>query len=176
MRTRFSRSIIIRLAGLLVLLLPIMPSPGSAQGDKFLARLEGSWEGEGKAFGMAARLRIKWEWVLENKFLRLSLRNEMNAADGQKQIFEGQAYYRSAGGDKYEAHWFDSRGITFPIKAQLEGDSLVAWWGSPETEKGKSIYRLVDDGTLEVVDSVEQEDGTMREFGRVILKRAGLGS
>ena len=145
--------------------------PALSQNDKFLSRLHGEWEGEGKAFGGAAVMQIKWEWVLENKFLRLNLRNEISAPNRPKQIFEGQAYYRSNGVDKYSAHWFDSRGISFPIKAQLEGNTLIAWWGSPETEEGKSTYQLIDEVTMEIVDSVKQKDGTFREFGRARLKR-----
>ena len=156
----------------LFLLLFLVPVHTPAQEDRFLKRLQGDWEGNGQAFGGAARLRIKWEWVLDNKFLRLSLRSEMSAANGATRIFEGQAYYRPDGADKYTAHWFDSRGVTFPIKAQLEGNTLVASWGTPETEEGKSTYQLLDDTTLEVVDSVKQKDGTFREFGRAKLKRA----
>lgn len=154
-----------------LLLLLVVPGLASSQEDKFLQRLQGDWEGAGQAFGGPARLRVKWEWVLENKFLRLSLKSEMSAADGAKRLFEGQAYYRSDGADKYVAHWFDSRGVTFPIKAQLDGSTLVAWWGSPETEQGKSTYQLIDDTTMEVVDSVKQKDGTYREFGRAKLNR-----
>jgi lipocalin len=149
------------------LLLLFVPS----QSNQFLSRLEGSWQGDGKAFGMAANMQLKWEWVLNKKFLRLSLKNEMSAPNGQKQVFEGQAYYQATAADKYEAHWFDSRGVTFPIKAHLEGDALVALWGSPDKEEGKSVYRLVDAGTLEVIDNVKQKDGTWREFGRATLKR-----
>ncbi|HEU4713044.1 MAG TPA: hypothetical protein VFS76_15850 [Pyrinomonadaceae bacterium] len=145
--------------------------PAFSQNDKFLNRLQGEWEGEGKAFGGAALMQIKWEWVLENKFLRLNLRNEISAPDRPKQIFQGQAYYRSNGVDKYSAHWFDSRGVSFPIKAQLEGNTLIASWGSPDTEEGKSTYQLIDESTMEVVDSVKQKDGTFREFGRATLKR-----
>lgn len=163
MRTR-----IVALSVLLVLLFPVQ---GLSQNDKFLGRLHGDWEGEGKAFGGAARLQIKWEWVLDNKFLRLTMRSEISAPNRPRQIFEGQAYYRSNGVDKYVAHWFDSRGVSFPIKAQLEGNTLIAWWGSPETEEGKSTYQLIDESTMEVVDSVKQKDGTFREFGRVTVKR-----
>jgi hypothetical protein len=147
-----------------------IPNPAQSQANPFLSRLEGNWQGEGKAFGMAAKQQIKWEWVLGKKFLRLTIKNEMNR-NGQPQLFEGQAYYQAIAADKFEAQWFDSRGVTFPIKAQLEGDSLIAMWGSPDKEEGKSIYRLVDDSTLEVVDSVKQKDGTYKEFGRVTLKR-----
>ena len=150
-----------------VVLLLFVPS----QKDQFLSRLEGTWQGDGKAFGIAANMELKWEWVLNKKFLRLSLKNEMSMPNGQKQVFEGQAYYQATGADKYEAQWFDSRGVTFPIKAHLEGDALVAMWGSPDKEEGKSIYRLVDASTLEVIDNVKQKDGTWREFGRATLRR-----
>ena len=155
------------------LLLVLLSSASAAsQPNAFFSRLEGTWHGEGKAFGMAARLQIKWEWVLQKKFLRLMLKNEMTTANGQPQLFEGQAYYQAVGNDKFEAHWFDSRGVSFPIKAHLEGDALIAFWGSPDKEEGKSIYRLVDDATLEVVDTVKQKEGTYREFGRATLKRS----
>ena len=155
----------------LLLFTLLLVGKAAAQDDNFLKRLHGDWEGSGNAFGGAAQLRIKWEWVLENKFLRLTLKNEMNAPNGTKRTFEGQAFYRAEGGDKYVAHWFDSRGVAFSIKAHLDGNTLVALWGSPETEEGKSTYQLLDETTLEVVDSVKQKDGTFREFGRARLKR-----
>ncbi len=145
-----------------------------SQADPFLNRFSGSWQGEGKAFGMAARLHMKWEWVLGNRFARLGLRNEMQGANGQKQVFEGHAYYQPVGvatEGKYEARWFDSRGVSFPIKAHIEGDALVAFWGSPETEQGKSVYRVIEPGKMEVVDSVRQKDGTWREFGKFVVHR-----
>ena len=153
-------------------LLFLVPSQATTQPNQFLSRLEGSWQGDGKAFGMAANLQIKWEWVLNKKFFRLNLRNEMSTPSGQKQVFEGQAYYQATAADKYEAQWFDSRGVTFPIKAHLESDALIAMWGSPDKEEGKSTYRLVDASTLEVIDTVKQKDGTWREFGRATLKRS----
>ena len=160
-----------RIVALWLLVIVMAPVHALSQTDKFLISLKGDWEGEGKAFGGAAHLRLKWEWVLDNKFLRLSLRNEINAPNRPKQIFEGQAYYRSAGVDKYQAHWFDSRGTSFPIRAQLDGNTLTAWWGTPETEEGKSTYQLIDETTMEVVDSVKQKDGTFREFARITVKR-----
>lgn len=168
-RTRIGRC-----ALLLAMFLLFSEGYAQPQSDVFLNRLSGSWEGDGKAFGIAARLQMKWEWVLGNKFLRLSLRNEMRRADGQTQVFEGHAYYQRVGATsegKYEARWFDLRGISFPITAHLEGDALIASWGSPETEQGKSIYRIIEQGKMEVVDSVRQKDGTWREFGKFVVQR-----
>ena len=151
-----------------ILLLLLVPFQATSQSNPLLSRLEGSWQGDGKTLGMAATMQLKWEWVLNKKFLRLTLKNEMSTASGQKQVFEGQAYYNAAAS---EAHWFDSRGIMLPIKAQVEGEALISMWGSPDKEEGKSTYRLIDASTLEVTDTVKQKDGTWREFGRATLKR-----
>jgi hypothetical protein len=144
------------------------------QAEAFLKRLQGTWQGDGKAFGMSARLHLKWDWVLGEKFLRLSLRNEMRNAKGQMQVFEGHAYYRPVGPTneaKYEARWFDSRGTSFQIQAHSEGESLIALWGSPDQEEGKSVYRLIEPGKLEVIDAVRQKDGSWKEFGRFVVHR-----
>ena len=119
---------------------------------------------------MSARLQMKWEWVLGRKFLRLSLKNEMQSATSNT-AFEGHAYYRLASEGKCEGKWFDSRGVSFPISCSIEGDALTALWGTPEEEQGKSVYRLLEPGKLEVVDSVRQKDGTWKEFGRFVVIR-----
>lgn len=139
--------------------------------DAFLNRFQGTWQGDGKTMGMTARLQMKWEWVLGTKYLRLSLKNEMQSGAGQPQVFEGHAYYRPAGEGKYEGQWFDSRGLSFPIKGNMEGDALTALWGTPELEEGKSVYRFLEAGKMEVVDSVKQKDGTWKEFGRFVVIR-----
>ena len=141
------------------------------QPETFLKRLEGRWQGEGKTMGMTARLRLSWEWVWKNKFLRLTIRNELTAPNGQTQLFEGPAYYQHVSDGKYEATWFDSRGMTFPIKAATEGNALIAFWGSPDKEQGKSIYRILKPGKLEVIDEVRQKDGNWKEFGRFVVTK-----
>ena len=142
-----------------------------AQTEPLLTRFQGSWQGEGKAFAMTARLHLKWEWVLGAKFLRLTLKNTMRTANGQTRVFEGHAYYHPIGESKFEANWFDSRGVVFPIKAQAAADELIAHWGSPEQEQGRSTYRIIESGKMEVVDSVQQKDGTWKEFGRFVVTR-----
>lgn len=133
-----------------------------------LARWEGSWTGAGKFFGQPATQQLKWERALDGKFLTLKLRVE---AAG-KMLFEGHAYYRQTTAGKYEARWFDSQGHIYPITAQLEADTLTAFWGEPSKEEGKSTYRwLAADKQLEVVDAVRNKDGSWREFGRFVLKR-----
>jgi hypothetical protein len=53
------------------------------------------------------------------------------------------------------------------VTASVEGSSLTALWG----EQGKTVYRLLEKGELEVTDSVKRPDGSWAEFGRSTLKR-----
>ena len=165
MRRRIGTTNLVSLA-----LLLLVPGAVYPQSDSIFKRLHGSWSGAGKALEMPANLRMSWEWVLGEKFLRLSLKNEMKAASGQVQLFEGHAYYQPSEA-KCEGTWFDSRGISFPIKCSVAGQSLTAMWGAPGQENGKSVYSLLADGKLEVVDSVKQKDGSWKEFGRFVVSR-----
>ena len=153
-----------------IALLLLVPGAVYPQSDSIFKRLHGSWSGEGKTLEMQATLRMTWERVLNEKFLRLSLKNEMRTASGNVQLFEGHAYYQPSEG-KCEGTWFDSRGMSFPIKCTVEGQSLTAMWGAPGQENGKSIYKFLPDGKLEVVDSVKQKDGSWKEFGRFVMTR-----
>ena len=163
MRTRIHKVSLVGIA-----LLFLLPGAVYPQSDNIFKRLNGSWRGEGKTLEMPATLRMSWEWVLGEKFLRLSLKNEMRAASGNVQLFEGHAYYQPSEG-KCEGTWFDSRGMSFPIKCTVEGQSLTAMWGATGQENGKSVYRILADGKLEVIDSVKQKDGTWKEFGRFVM-------
>ena len=59
-----------------------------------------------------------------------------------------------------------SRRIAAAVKDAL-GTALVALWG----ERGRTVYRLLETGALEVTDSVKGSDGGWSEFGRSTLKR-----
>lgn len=134
-----------------------------------LNRFEGSWSGNGKFFGMDATTQAKWERLLGGKFLRLVITYEMKTPDGKSQKFEGIGYYQSKGG-KYEGHWFDSQGNSYPLAATFENEALTSLWGEPGKSDGKSTYRINStDKTLEVVDATKQKDGSWKEFSRFKL-------
>ena len=135
--------------------------------DPLLARLAGQWSGEGTVLKMPARVQLTWEWALDGRFLRLTFVNEM----GTSRRFEGHAYYRPAGEGRYRGTWFDNSGMIRPIEASRVDDSLVATWGTAETEIGETTYRLMPDGSMEIIDRVQSKDGTWRDFGRVVVKR-----
>lgn len=135
-------------------------------------RLEGRWRGTGTLLGQSSAAELVFERVLSDRFLRLELRNTMTSAEGAETLFAGDAYYALEGGGSdglLRGRWFDSRGIALPIRARIEGDALISDWGSEETERGRTTYRL-EGATLVVVDEV-LADGELREFGRVTYER-----
>lgn len=131
----------------------------------------GSWKGGGKSFGAASQTEMRWEQVLDGRFIRLWYRNEWRDAQGKSSAFEGHAYYKVLTSEKYEGRWFDSYGELHPIEATFDGVALTAQWGTPETKMGRTIYRLRNENEIEIVDTARRKDGTWGEFSRVTLQR-----
>ena len=148
--------------GLLAPLLLLLAVPAAAQDIAPLAWLEGRWQGPGTMFGNPSEAVLDVRPSLGGRFLEFSYRAG---------AFEGRAFYRPDGNGSWRATWFDNRGISFPILAALAERTLASDWGSAETERGRTVYRLRDDGRLEVVDSVMTPGGEPREFARHILSR-----
>ncbi len=137
----------------------------------FFAELAGSWEGTGEVLGMASVQQARWEPALDAAFFRFVFDNRMTAADGKQSRFRAEAFYRVAQDGSVTGTWLDSRGITQPLAGgQDETGALVILWGTEETERGRSTYRLVDDA-LEITDEVVGEDGNWRVFGQTRLTR-----
>lgn len=137
-----------------------------AGADPLLNRLAGHWTGVGTVLNQPAKISLSWNWELGGQFLRLSFKNEM-----PKSTFEGQAYYRPAGNDRYRGMWFDNSGMFRPLDAQRDGEALIAKWGTPQTEEGETTYRLLSDTRMDIIDRVKSKDGTWREFGRSTVER-----
>jgi hypothetical protein len=140
-------------------LLCLVAAPASASdGPGALHWLEGRWTGTGTMFGQASEAVLEVRPALGGRFMEFSYRAGR---------FEGRAFYRPAEDGSWQATWFDNRGITFPIAASLAGQTLTSDWGSAETERGRTIYRLLPDGRLEVTDSAAG-----RVFASHVLSRA----
>jgi hypothetical protein len=138
------------------------PTPAEAQAG--LDWLVGAWRGEGRRMGETLPARLNVRPVLGRHFF------EFVYSSG---TFEGRAIYRDAGGGSWRAWWFDSRGVTLPITATAAGRALTADWGDAATERGRTVYRLLDDGRLEITDSVRTTtDGVLRPFATHLLERA----
>lgn len=137
----------------------------------FFAALAGEWQGEGEVLGMASVQKARWEPALGAAFFRFAFDNRMTAADGKQSQFQAEAFYRVNKEGAVTGTWLDSRGVTQQIAGGLdESGALVIQWGSEETERGRSTYRLVEDA-LEITDEVVGEDGNWRVFGLTRLTR-----
>jgi len=154
-----------RLARLLAaaLLFGIIAGPAAAQGGGALDWLAGSWRGAGTMMGNASEATLSVRPALGGRFLEFSYRAGP---------FEGRAFYSPASEGRWQARWFDNRGITFPIAATVAGRQLTSEWGDASTERGRTLYRLADDGRLHLTDSVLRPDGQYRDFASHVLARA----
>ena len=139
--------------------------------DPLLSRLTGQWAGTGTVLNQPAKIDMTWSWELGGRFLKLTFRNEMGAAP-KLSVFEGHAYYRATADGQYRGMWFDNSGMFRPLDATRDGDALVSKWGTPETEEGETTYRLLPNGSMEVIDRVKGKDGTWRTYGQSgLMKR-----
>ncbi len=157
------------------LLMWLLLSPPAIAGDDaaapFFTRLAGTWQGTGTTSGMPSVQRLQWEPVLDAAFVRLTLENRMTTKEGQEWRFQAQAFYKVSPDGGITGTWFDSRGLTFPLAGSVDAAGvLTIAWGSDDTERGRSHYRIAD-GALEVTDEAQGKDGALAVFGRSTLKR-----
>jgi hypothetical protein len=54
--------------------------------------LVGVWEGVGEGFGAESNVRHHWQFVIENKFIRLQTRSIATAEDGSQELHEDVGY------------------------------------------------------------------------------------
>jgi hypothetical protein len=131
----------------------------------FLRTIAGGWIGSGTVMRRESHVELSVAPVLAGKFVRLHWVNS-GGKDG-RDLFEGLAVYEERPDGTFAATWWDSQGSRHAVTAALEGQALTALWG----ERGRTVYRLLETGELEVVDSVKRPDGSWGEFGRNVLKR-----
>ena len=96
---------------------------------------------------------------------------DMKAKDGSTQVFEGVGLYKAVNEKVYVATWFDSGGEMHPIKATSDETSLTSIWGTPDTKLGKTIYRFVDDNTVEITDFIQNKSGEWKQFNKNTVNR-----
>ena len=158
------------LALLFLLQAPLLSQAALAQDDSVLHQFIGAWEGEGELFGSEAAFSMEWEWVLGGKFVRLAFENGIQGPDGIDPILQAVAFYRPIGEGRFEGTWFDSRGTVLPLQVSTEPTTLTTLWGSPATEQGRTVYRLLDKGKIEVEDFVLKGD-QWQKFAHATYRR-----
>ncbi|GAA4272894.1 hypothetical protein GCM10022258_21880 [Aquimarina gracilis] len=126
------------------------------------------WEGKGELLGSTASFRMNWEPILEGKFFRLSFQNQRDQS--KEYIFRAMGVYQPNSDDTFTGTWFDSGGFSFPIKGSFSENELVVYWGTPETEEGKTIYTINEGGSVSVRDYV-LKDGKLIQFGKASYEK-----
>jgi hypothetical protein len=144
---------------------PTATTTATADTPSLLRALAGGWIGTGTVVKKDAHVELALEPVLGGRYYRLAWTNS-GGKDG-RELFEGFAIYEQKPDGTLAATWWDSQGARHAIAATADAKALTALWG----ERGRTVYRLLDTGELEVTDSVKRPDGSWSEFGRTLLKR-----
>jgi len=128
------------------------------------ALLQNNWTGTGVLMGNEATFRMEWQKVLHNKFLKLEFQNKQKSGENEYIVFDATGFYKIINENTIYGNWFDSRGISFPLEGTINETELTIFWGNEDTEKGKTIYRYVNDNKITVEDFV-MNNGEYFKFG-----------
>ena len=142
------------------------PAPAPDSGAEVFGFLTGSWEGSGTLFGTPARFSMEWD--VADGMARLRFANALVDQQGDTTpVLTAFATYRTSGAS--EGVWLDTRGETLRLTWVRDDGALIVSWRAPE-ESGRTSYRPLGDGTVEVVDEVLGLDG-WRVFGQAVYAR-----
>lgn len=143
----------------IILFLGLASIPGFAQNqipNDFL----GEWQGSGTLMGKDADFEMKWEKVLNDQFLKLTFRNGFS--DGSFSM-KAHGYYKLNDDGSLSGQWFDSRGTSFPLKGTFTSTLFTTEWEDSDVEKGRSEYRILESGEVQVTDFVLR-NGSYQKF------------
>jgi hypothetical protein len=142
---------------------------GDASADGWQA-LDGGWRGDGTVNGMPASIELEFRTALERRGRHLRFRNRMQHAEGER-VFSAEALYLCGADGACRGHWYDSRGVVLPLTVAVHPQHLVVDWGDEATERGRTTYRVGEDGLLEITDEVRGKDGAWKVFGQTRARR-----
>ncbi len=115
----------------------------------------GNWVGNGTLFGQKATFKMLWEYELNDKFIKLIFENSFEDGSGIERVMRANAYYDFK---QNKGFWFDSRGLMLPISMIIEDHAMTVLWGDDTTEKGKTIYSIIDNEHIKVEDFVFKDN------------------
>jgi hypothetical protein len=148
----------------------------AAEAGDLLDRFEGTWQSQGVSFAMPTTGEMQWDLAIGGKFRRLTYTLKMRATDGHEETFEGAAFYKPTDQGSYVATWFDSTGDMHPIAARIEGNALVAIWGTEATKLGRTTYSLQEDGSIKITDEIFTKAKAWKTFNEGTFQRSEQGT
>lgn len=171
MSSRIEGELMTKFATLAAIVLALFAAPARALDcpAPYLCFLNGSWAADGTSFGKPSRITMRWQSALGGKFARIDYRIETTGEGAQ--LFEGTGLYRPLKGGAYDGTWFDSQGAMHPLQASFTGAKLTSHWGVKGKTYGRTIYTMLDDARVEVVDAIQDKTGAWKEFSRNTLTK-----
>lgn len=133
-----------------------------------LTAWNGSWAGEGEAFGKPATATLD---IAPGEGGATTLTYRLRAAGTPPVAYSAEARYSFDAKGRVRGKWTDSYSRT---RAVLGGVDAATWWthwGSADVEIGRSTYVLEESGRLVVSDSILQDDGSWRVFAMLRYMR-----
>lgn len=134
--------------------------------------LEGAWRGTGTFQGMPSNVAARFEPATDGDWT-LDLEVVAARPGGEPTVFTGHARYAMAAGNPASGAWFDSLGSTYSISPRIENGVLIVDWGPEAPVRGRSEYRLQDDGDLQIEDFAPNRNGDLRRFATAELNKEG---
>lgn len=155
-----------------VLVLLLFSGHASAQtsADDLWKKLTGRWQGSGEVSGMSASIELQFRPAFGGRGYHLTFDNRMRGKDDKVWPFAAEALYLCDAQGACRGHWYDSRGMVLPLKANTASDRLVVEWGDADTERGRTTYRVDGDG-IAITDEVLSKDGVWKVFGQTTAAR-----
>lgn len=126
----------------------------------------GKWVGSGTLYNTEATFSMEWEQVLNKQFYRLSFTNALNNGTFS---MKAHGYYKVEG-SSITGQWFDTRGVSFPLKGTIDKRKLIIYWGTSDFEQGRTEYSLLASGEMEVTDFVLRNK-EYAQFGKANYQR-----
>ena len=140
--------------------------------------LEGVWEGQGEGFGQTSKVTHKWEFVLDEKFLRLETRSAGETKSGEADIHEDVGYVSwSEGEGVLRFRQFLSEGFvnTFILEEVAAPQSGLNF--EPEGTEGMDTFsvrmtlRFLDAETYEMILELGSKGGELKPCQTMTLHK-----
>lgn len=123
-----------------------------------------NWNGVGTLMSKKATFTMHWQRVLDNQFIKLEFQNKQKSENNEDIVLRATAFYKIVNDTAVTGNWYDSRGMSFPLKGQVKKNELTILWGNDETETGKTIYSYTKNDIIYVEDFI-MNNGEYYKFG-----------
>lgn len=96
--------------------------------------------------------------MLGSEFFRIEYRIDIKRGRAAE-TFEGVGYYRLQSGPSVLGFWADNGGDLHPITAEISPQAVVSHSGKAGGKQGRTEYRLLEDGSVQVTDWLLTAEG-----------------